>query len=443
MSGSMLTWLSQPGLPVPPAYNPAHLFVAHLPRVLEVLPQLRTSHNVFATIAQPLGASVYTFPLPAIALEDVADEFGRLIADTFVITLLLIALYRLTAARTTSVRRTVTLALSTLLLLWPTFLDRGRSCMISYVRAAVAFRASLMTWDMFIMRTRAEVESWSFRLVYSHLWLLPVEAVDLEYREAHGIRSTPRLTSLYKLGIALVRSVFSFALAPVFPPAQMLGQQSWFSYRINLLLMNLALYFMLSSGGALSLNAFGLVFGVEQLPMFENPFFTTSIRTFWSRWNRAIASVLHRVIFQGKNTNVRQAPEKKHEHKSPPRLDKRFFFHSLQAIMTFLVSGLLHEYLLHFSPPPRLHGSQTLFFVLNGFMTVASTYVSKFHPALVQRTPVVIRYMLLMSFFLISAPLFFIPIQANNMLAEGQCLLHHLLFPRNETPTQGTFLYYP
>ena len=58
MSGSMLTWLSQPGLPVPPAYNPAHLFVAHLPRVLEVLPQLRTSHNVFATIAQPLGASV-------------------------------------------------------------------------------------------------------------------------------------------------------------------------------------------------------------------------------------------------------------------------------------------------------------------------------------------------------------------------------------------------
>ena len=74
MSVSMLTWLSQPGLPVPPAYNPAHLFVAHLPRVLEVLPQLRTSHNVFATIAQPLGASVYTFPLPAIALEDIADE---------------------------------------------------------------------------------------------------------------------------------------------------------------------------------------------------------------------------------------------------------------------------------------------------------------------------------------------------------------------------------
>ena len=135
----MLTWLSQPGLPVPPAYNPAHLFVAHLPRVLEVLPQLRTSHNVFATIAQPLGASVYTFPLPAIALEDIADEFGRLIADTFVITLLLITLYRLTAARATPVRRTVTLALSTLLLLWPTFLDRGRSCMISYVRAAVAF----------------------------------------------------------------------------------------------------------------------------------------------------------------------------------------------------------------------------------------------------------------------------------------------------------------
>ena len=69
MSGSMLTWLSQPGLPVPPAYNPAHRLDAPLPRVLEVLPQLRTSHNVFATIAQPLGASVYTIPLPRIDLD--------------------------------------------------------------------------------------------------------------------------------------------------------------------------------------------------------------------------------------------------------------------------------------------------------------------------------------------------------------------------------------
>lgn len=438
-----MSLLSQPGLPVPPAYNPARFFVAHLPRVLEVLPQLRTSHNVFDAIAKSLGASIYTYPLPAITLEDVADEFARLIADTFVITLLAILLYRITVAWSKPIRRTITLALSTLLLLWPTFLERGHSYMISYVRAAVAFRASLMAWDMFAMRTRTEVESWSFRLAYSHLWLLPVEAADLEYRAAKGIRSTPRLTSLYKLGIALIRSVFSFALAPVFPPSQMLGQQSWISYRINLLVMYLALYFMLSSGGALSLNAFGLVFGVEQLPMFENPFFTTSIRTFWSRWNRAIASVLHRVIFRGKNTNVRQAPEKKKEHKTPPRLNKRFFFQALQAVMTFLVSGLLHEYLLHFSPPPRLHGDQTLFFVLNGFMTVATTYVSKFHPSLVQRTPVVIRYMVLMSFFLLFAPLFFIPIQANNMLAEGQCLIQNLLFPRNETPTHATFIYFP
>lgn len=439
----MLPLLSQPGLPVPPAYNPALLFISHLPRVLEVLPQLRTSYNVFDTIAKRLGASVYTYPLPAIALEDVADEFARLIADTFVITFLILLLYRITAAWATPIRRTITLALSTLLLLWPTFIELGHSSMISYVRAAIAFRASLMTWDMFLMRTRAEMESWSFRLVYSHLWLLPVEAVDLEYRAAKGIRSTPRLTSLYKLGIALIRSVFSFALAPVFPPSQMLGQQSRFSYRINLLLMYLALYFMLSSGGALSLNSFGLLLGVEQLPMFENPFFTTSIRTFWSRWNRAIASVLHRVIFRGKNTNVRQAPEKKKDHKTPPRLDRRFFFHSLQAVMTFLVSGLMHEYLLHFSPPPRLHGGQTLFFVLNGLMTVATTYVSKFHPSLVQNTPVVIRYTVLMSFFLTVAPLFFIPFQANNMLAEAQCMIQNLILPRNETPTHGTFIYFP
>lgn len=47
------------------------------------------------------------------------------------------------------------------------------------------------------------------------------------------------------------------------------------------------------------LKVIGMACNVEMADMFENPLGTINIRLFWSHWNRAIATVLHRVVFGG------------------------------------------------------------------------------------------------------------------------------------------------
>lgn len=439
-------------LPVPPAYNPARVFVEHVPRLLEVFPQLRTSTNVYAAVFEPLGARIHKYPMRNLSLADLADESARLFVDSLILATGVIAVYKVSSRMPEHVRRLIAFSLSALILAWPFFVELGTTAMINYVRAALAFRTSLLAWDMFMIRTREEVARWSFFDTHSHLWLMPIEEEDIAFRAAKGIKYTPRLTSLVNVLQSSVLCVFSLLLGPAFPPPDQLSVQPWASYFINAYIMAHVLYFMLMSSGNLTMNLLGLVLGIEQLPMFENPFSTTSLREFWSRWNRAIASVLHRVIFGGKNTNVRQAnkaeaasaaAQKKRSDDSPAKMRRRFVRMSLLAVFTFVVSGLLHEYLLIFSPRPTVFGWQTLFFLLNGLVTVASTYLGKFHPKLVQATPVVLRYLIMAGFYLSVSWLFFMPLQMNNMLSESQFVLQSLIFPRDEQPTHATFVYYP
>lgn len=63
------------------------------------------------------------------------------------------------------------------------------------------------------------------------------------------------------------------------------------------------------------LKLIGIICNVEMADMFENPLGTINIRLFWSHWNRAIATVLHRVVFGG---GRRAKSSAKKEKKSTP-----------------------------------------------------------------------------------------------------------------------------
>jgi hypothetical protein len=77
------------------------------------------------------------------------------------------------------------------------------------------------------------------------------------------------------------------------------------------------------------LKLIGMTCNVEMADMFENPLGTINIRLFWSHWNRAIATVLHRVVFGGgRNTkssikNQKKTPDSTTASKSTARGDKR------------------------------------------------------------------------------------------------------------------------
>lgn len=82
------------------------------------------------------------------------------------------------------------------------------------------------------------------------------------------------------------------------------------AYRCDAFLPQILMALALFGDGLLKL--IGMVCNVEMADMFENPLGTVNIRLFWSHWNRAIATVLHRVIFGGgRNTKSSVKSQKK------------------------------------------------------------------------------------------------------------------------------------
>lgn len=72
------------------------------------------------------------------------------------------------------------------------------------------------------------------------------------------------------------------------------------------------------------LKLIGIFCNVEMADMFENPLGTVNIRLFWSHWNRAIATVLHRVVFGGgRKTKSSVVGQKKKTVKTTPAADRR------------------------------------------------------------------------------------------------------------------------
>ncbi|WFD19805.1 hypothetical protein MCAP1_002042 [Malassezia caprae] len=424
------------GLLLPRYLNPAYVLVPHLPRFLELFPQLQMRENVWQHLLGPLGFEVQAYPVTPYPLEIFFDELLRFVLDLSIFQFVLFwpTFDDLRRGGSRNMRRFLVVVHITQLFLWALAGTSGQSRLINFLRAALAFRSSLLLWDVVMIRPVDEVRSWSRARLFAQLWLFPVEEDELEQRP--GSRR-PRLQCLYGVGLGIVYLLLAQFALLVFPPMEVVREMPKYQYMCYGYIMVLALYVMLSSTGLLVMNVAGLVLGIEQAPMFENPFFTTSIQQFWTRWNRAIATVLHRVVFGPSTANSK----KKHSNpqsKPPPSL-KRFAQTSLMAMFTFLVSGLFHEFLLYCSTP-GLYGWQTLFFLLNGLMAVASNALTRYAPGVVRRTPIFVRFLVLVLFCCRFAHLFFVPLQTDNMLAEPQMVFQLLVLPRNTPPQHAYFL---
>jgi len=429
-------WYSA-GLPLPRHLNPAYLVPSHIPRFLELFPQLQLRESVWQHWLGPLGFEVQAYPVTPYALETFCDELLKLVMDLlfifFVFILPNLVILKRGASRTQ--RRIMAIMLILQLLPWPVLCNNGQSRLINFLRAALAFRSSLLIWDIFMIRPIAEVQSWSMARTFAQVWLFPVEVADLAQRP--GLQR-PRLQCLRGLGMGLVYLLFAQFVLLIFPPMEVVREMPKYQYMCHGYIMVIGLYVMLSSTGLLVMNVAGLVLGIEQAPLFENPFFTTSIQQFWTRWNRAIATMLHRVVF-GPSTANSEKKQSDPGPKPPPSL-ARFAQTSLMAMTTFLVSGLFHEFLLYCSTP-GLYGWQTLFFLLNGLMAVASNALTRYVPGIVRRTPTFVRFLVLVLFCCRFAHLFFVPLQTHNMLAEPQMLFQLFVLPRNTLPQHAYYVH--
>lgn len=480
-------WLRKPVLPLPAAYDPLPRLVPRIPTPLDFSPVPVPHETAVLNAFRRLGFDTLQYARNELDSVAFANELLRILLDVAVMSVVIYAVFQRTAHAAPQVRRAAALVLSGLVLLWPVLVGRGEVTVFNFMRPAVGFRSSLLVWDLFQIRTVQEVQSWSCTRFVAHLWFFPMEQERIEERERQdGFKRNPRMQSLRNFPLGLVQGAASLVLLLFVPPKAVYDEMHWFNYRCYCFLLGITIFLLLSSGGLLMFNTFGLITGIEQEAMFHNPWFTTRLRHFWSRWNRAIATVLHRVIFGGEKTfktlEERKAAEKRaaqgasdtaqgtssavasaggaqrrtRASSSPSSSSsssssdgerdgeasgayRKFWTKSGLAMLTFLISGLFHEYLISFASP-HYFGYNTLFFLLNGLGTVLSSGVERFYPAVHQRIPGWARYLLMLAFYLCASPLFFAPLIAGDFFAHLQEVALMML-PHDRPPARPMFVF--
>jgi cation transport ATPase len=221
------------------------------------------------------------------------------------------------------------------------------------------------------------------------------------------------------------------------------------------------------------LKIMGIFCNVEMADMFENPLGTINIRLFWSHWNRAIATVLHRVVFGG-GRNTKSSVKTMKKQKAEAAQDKRTqalrnrkhldhlsetehetsktddedddrrkkarsnglkmtsskpseangnaksnspekpksqksFLPKAAAAIATFGMSGIFHEHITYNTLGYADGSNLLFFLLNGLATVTSTWFKRTFPKANAQIPTLVSVLLLHAFFLAVIPLFCTP----------------------------------
>lgn len=212
------------------------------------------------------------------------------------------------AADSRHLRTFLAIPLIVALLLWPALTGQSGALMFDFWKPSLGFRSALLTWDIFRLREVDEVYSWSFNRFMAHLWGFPIEEQELAEREKiEGHHRSARWESFKAFPGILAKFFMLFFVFLYFVPTKdMVDAMPRMRYHLYSYLMGFDVMYMLAFFGDFLLNFSGLMLDIEMAPMFDSPVTATSIQRFWSSWNKAITSILHRVVF----SNAAGVPKK-------------------------------------------------------------------------------------------------------------------------------------
>lgn len=249
---------------------------------------------------QHLGWKVVEYDLPPYPLRTAGIISIRMLGFIVASTVVAHMLYHRLAKRSQAGKWISIIGLIVLLLAWPMMTGRSGVMLLDFWRPALGFRSCLLVWDIFHIRSKEEVESWSFARFFAQLWMFPMEVDDIKDREAEeGFKRDARIQNLKGLPKVSVEAFLMFATLYIIPPYELTKDMSQLAFHLYCYALGTSILMALALFGDGILKLFGIGLNIEMADMFENPMGTTNIRLFWSHWNRAIATVLHRVVFGG------------------------------------------------------------------------------------------------------------------------------------------------
>ncbi|KAF8116918.1 hypothetical protein N665_0014s0177 [Sinapis alba] len=140
-------------------------------------------------------------------------------------------------------------------------------------------------------------------------------------------------------------------------------------------------------------------------PHCNEPYLATSLQDFWSRrWNLMVPKILRQAVF----TPIRRVSERKLNS------DVALF---LGFLVTFVVSGAVHELMLFYLTRELPTGEVTMFFFLHGVCTAAEVMVKKKFARRLWRMSPVLSRVLTVGFVVVTGGwLFFLPLIRNGMI---------------------------
>ncbi|KAK0569439.1 hypothetical protein OC861_000927 [Tilletia horrida] len=422
-------------------------------------------------------------------------------------------LYHGAAKRSPIAKWSCTFSLIGLFLAWPTLTPQSGAMLLDFFRPALGFRSALLVWDIFILRPVPEVESWHPFQFFAQLWAFPRELDEIAVRtEREGYQRNPRMENLKRMPKVLVELIILILSLYVVPPYEYTKNMSQIAFHFYNDALGISILMALAAICDGLLSAMGIIIGVEMADMFENPLGTTNIRLFWSHWNRAIATVLHRVVFgggkaarahldrkivaakalngsesaanallrrkhldqlseteyadttddevsnaNGTNGNAPKAGTVRRRETSQLRLtstapgaddkskkkksgakdgsqgnasskssNSKFTSKAISAILTFACSGLFHEHITYFTLG-FANGENFLFFLLNGFATVGTTWFKRTFPEINNKIPTWASVILLHLFFLAVSPLFCAPFIRSGFFIQLEALFYEII----------------
>ncbi|KAE8210666.1 hypothetical protein CF327_g5479 [Tilletia walkeri] len=431
--------------------------------------------------------------------------------------------YHLAAKRNKAAKWVFTLGFISLFLLWPMLTPQSGAMLLDFFKPALGFRSSLLIWDVFMLRPVEEVESWHPFQFFAQIWAFPLELDEIAARtEKEGYQRSPRLQNLKRMPKVLVELAILISTLYIVPPYELTRNMSQLAFHCYSYGLGMSILMALAAicDGLLSLM--GIIIGVEMADMFENPLGTVNIRLFWSHWNRAIASVLHRVVFGGhkaarkqvdrkimaakalngnkvaaqallrrghfdglSETEYAETTDEEVSHKngsakssgvgsekvsaarrretSQLRLSsatsgddksrktkdgssstssstggKKFASKAISAILTFACSGIFHEHITYHTLG-FANGENFLFFLINGFATVGTTWFKRRYPEINNKIPNFLAVIMLHSFFLAVAPLFCAPFIRSGFFIQLEALFWEIIPVKSRS--RGVFIW--
>lgn len=118
---------------------------------------------------------------------------------------------------------------------------------------------------------------------------------------------------------------------------------------------------------------------MELEPQFDEPYLATSLQDFWGRrWNLMVTNILHPTIYDP----VRSISM---------RVMSKTWASLVAVFITFLVSGLMHEFIFYNLGRLKSTGEVTCFFLLHGLLLSIEVFVKKAAKGKLHLPPIVSR----------------------------------------------------